>query len=46
MIDCGELEIDTLGGYVFHIAQRIPSRGEIIDGPRHKIPLWKSTRAG
>ena len=34
MIDCGELEIDTLGGYVFHIAQRIPSRGEVIDGPQ------------
>lgn len=27
-----ELDIDTLGGLVFHIAQRIPSRGEIIDG--------------
>lgn len=26
-------EIDTLGGLVFQIAQRIPSRGEIIDGP-------------
>ena len=25
-------EIDTLGGLVFHIAQRIPSRGEVIDG--------------
>lgn len=27
-----ELEIDTLGGLVFHIAQRIPNRGELIDG--------------
>lgn len=27
----GELEIETLGGLVFHIAQRIPNRGEIID---------------
>lgn len=26
-----ELEIDTLGGLVFHIAQRIPNRGEIIE---------------
>lgn len=26
-----EIEIDTLGGLVFHIAQRIPNRGEIID---------------
>lgn len=25
-------DIDTLGGLVFHIAQRIPSRGEVIDG--------------
>ena len=32
-LDCDELEIDTLGGYVFHIAQRIPARGEVIDGP-------------
>ena len=32
-LDCDTLEIDTLGGYVFHIAQRIPSRGEVIDGP-------------
>lgn len=32
-IDCEELEIDTLGGLVFHLAQRIPNRGEIIDGP-------------
>lgn len=31
--ECKELEIDTLGGYVFHLAQRIPARGEIIDGP-------------
>jgi len=28
-----EMEIDTLGGLVFHIAQRIPSRGEIIEVP-------------
>lgn len=28
-----ELDIDTLGGLVFHIAQRIPTRGEVIDGP-------------
>lgn len=27
-----ELSIDTLGGLVFHIAQRIPNRGEVIDG--------------
>ena len=27
-----EEEIDTIGGLVFHIAQRIPNRGEIIDG--------------
>lgn len=27
-----EEEIDTLGGLVFHIAQRIPNRGEVIDG--------------
>lgn len=33
-INCEELEIDTLGGLVFHLAQRIPSRGEIIEGPR------------
>ncbi len=26
-------EIDTLGGYVFNLAQRIPARGETIDGP-------------
>lgn len=26
-----ELEIDTLGGYVFQLAQRIPNRGEIIE---------------
>ena len=32
-IDCDELEIDTLGGYVFHLAQRIPARGEVIEGP-------------
>ncbi|MBQ1612127.1 MAG: magnesium/cobalt efflux protein, partial [Alphaproteobacteria bacterium] len=25
-------EVDTLGGYVFELAQRIPNRGEIIDG--------------
>lgn len=31
-IHCHELEIDTLGGYVFHISQRIPNRGEVIDG--------------
>ncbi len=28
------LEIDTLGGLVFHIAQRIPNRGEIIEGAK------------
>ena len=28
-----ELDIDTLGGLVFHIAQRIHARGEVIDGP-------------
>ena len=33
-IDCEELEIDTLGGLVFHLAQRIPNRGEIIEGPQ------------
>ena len=27
-----DLEIETLGGLVFHIAQRIPNRGEIIEG--------------
>lgn len=27
-----ESEIDTLGGYVFHLTQRIPNRGEVIDG--------------
>ena len=31
-INCDELEIDTLGGYVFHLAQRIPNRGEVIEG--------------
>ncbi len=31
-LDEEELEIDTLGGLVFHIAQRIPNRGEIIEG--------------
>lgn len=25
-------EIDTLGGYVFHLTQRIPNRGEVIEG--------------
>ena len=25
-------EVDTLGGYVFELAQRIPNRGEIIEG--------------
>lgn len=25
-------EVDTLGGYVFELAQRIPGKGEIIDG--------------
>ena len=34
-IDCDNLEIDTLGGYVFHLAQRIPARGEVIDGPNN-----------
>lgn len=29
--DDENLEIDTLGGLVFHIAQRIPNRGEIIE---------------
>lgn len=33
-INCEELEIDTLGGLVFHLAQRIPNRGEIIEGPQ------------
>lgn len=28
-----DLEIDTLGGYVFQLAQRIPNRGEVIEGP-------------
>ena len=32
-LDDEELDIDTLGGLVFHIAQRIPARGEVIDGP-------------
>ena len=27
-----EREVDTLGGYVFDIAQRIPNQGEIIEG--------------
>lgn len=27
-----EQEIDTIGGLVFHLAQRIPHRGEIIEG--------------
>lgn len=27
-------EVDTLGGYVFELAQRIPQKGEIIDGPK------------
>ena len=27
-----DAEVDTLGGYVFELAQRIPNRGEIIDG--------------
>lgn len=31
-LDDSEEDIDTLGGLVFHIAQRIPSRGEVIDG--------------
>ena len=31
-IDEEDMEIDTLGGLVFHIAQRIPNRGEIIEG--------------
>lgn len=26
-------EVDTLGGFVFNLAQRIPSRGEVIEGP-------------
>lgn len=26
-------EIDTIGGYIFNLAQRIPGRGETIDGP-------------
>lgn len=30
-LDDEVLEIDTLGGLVFHIAQRIPNRGEIIE---------------
>ena len=31
--DDGNSEVDTLGGYVFELAQRIPNRGEIINGP-------------
>lgn len=31
-LDESEEDIDTLGGLVFHITQRIPSRGEVIDG--------------
>ena len=26
-------DVDTLGGFVFNLAQRIPSRGEVIEGP-------------
>ena len=26
-------EIETLGGFVFNLTQRIPSRGEVIEGP-------------
>ncbi len=26
-------DVDTLGGFVFNLAQRIPTRGEIIEGP-------------
>ncbi len=32
-LEDNEDEIDTLGGLVFHLVQRIPSRGEIVDGP-------------
>jgi CBS domain containing-hemolysin-like protein len=28
-----DLDIDTIGGYVFHIAHRIPAKDEVIDGP-------------
>jgi len=28
-----ENEVDTIGGYVFELAQRIPNRGEVIEGP-------------
>ncbi|MDR1026591.1 MAG: hemolysin family protein [Lactobacillus sp.] len=28
-----DLEIDTIGGYVFHLAGRVPSRGEVFEGP-------------
>lgn len=31
-IENEEFEIDTLGGLVFHLTQRIPSRGEVIEG--------------
>lgn len=31
-IEDEDLEVDTVGGLVFHLAQRIPNRGEIIDG--------------
>ena len=31
-IDDDDLQVDTLGGLVFHLAQRIPNRGDIIDG--------------
>ena len=32
LTDDFENDIDTIGGYVFHIAQRVPSKGEIILG--------------
>ena len=33
-LDADEAEdVDTLGGFVFNLAQRIPSRGEVIEGP-------------
>lgn len=31
-LEADEEEIDTLGGLVFYITQRIPNRGEVIDG--------------
>ena len=28
-----DLDIDTVGGYIFHLAQKIPAKDEVIDGP-------------